>query len=315
MDSFGVPSNDAQSCGSHDMYMNFMDYVDDTEMVMFTNDQINRALSLFSDANAYRKDFIYKTHSNRTYINRISFKIMDTSQQSNPCGIYDEWKSLNLNMNSNSKKYVYMCLHKTNDQRFNPITNYVFVSNQNECSNYGLNYIYSTVNINVNNPNEIHICYETFNFNNNNNNDILYNNNEYSLKVITDIDFIENSNKDVYYKTHQNYNIIDYNINPNGNNIISSYKEEFISFIKDENFEMETVVVNTNIDAIPAKYNSDAKYNEVWNEAALKSFIIIILVVITCVFGVILCNKKSNKNNENNLHEYRHYGTIIDVKS
>lgn len=45
---FGCPSHPQASCGSQDLFMNFMDYVDDSCMIMFTGGQKLRMLSALS---------------------------------------------------------------------------------------------------------------------------------------------------------------------------------------------------------------------------------------------------------------------------
>ncbi len=50
----GKPSHPQSSCGSNDMFMNFMDYVDDDSMCMFTTGQRNKMRSLFNKGGARR---------------------------------------------------------------------------------------------------------------------------------------------------------------------------------------------------------------------------------------------------------------------
>lgn len=50
----GTPVHPMSSCGSKDMFMNFMDYVDDTAMYMFTIGQKQRIRKLFNDGEVRR---------------------------------------------------------------------------------------------------------------------------------------------------------------------------------------------------------------------------------------------------------------------
>lgn len=54
---YGCPAYPSVSCGSSDMFMNFMDYVDDNCMVMFSQGQRERMLALFEPGGA-RESFV-----------------------------------------------------------------------------------------------------------------------------------------------------------------------------------------------------------------------------------------------------------------
>ncbi len=50
---YGRPTHPQTSCGSHDMFMNYMDYVDDSAKFMFSKDQVTRArAALFTQRSA-----------------------------------------------------------------------------------------------------------------------------------------------------------------------------------------------------------------------------------------------------------------------
>jgi hypothetical protein len=57
---FGCPDHPAVSCGTADMFMNFMDYVDDRCMLMFTEGQIARMLTSIE---LYRYELLQKSES------------------------------------------------------------------------------------------------------------------------------------------------------------------------------------------------------------------------------------------------------------
>lgn len=54
----GTPAHPMPSCGSNDMFMNFMDYVDDKVMCLFTNGQKERIYRLFKKNGARRELYL-----------------------------------------------------------------------------------------------------------------------------------------------------------------------------------------------------------------------------------------------------------------
>ncbi len=56
--NYGCPSHPSSSCLSNDMFMNYMDYVDDACMNMFTQGQEDRMRAVFFGTNAPRASFI-----------------------------------------------------------------------------------------------------------------------------------------------------------------------------------------------------------------------------------------------------------------
>ncbi len=58
----GHPTHPQESCGSHDMFMNFMDYVADDAMYMFTTGQKERMHALFQPGGLRRQLFLNSSH-------------------------------------------------------------------------------------------------------------------------------------------------------------------------------------------------------------------------------------------------------------
>ena len=59
--NYGCPSNPKASCSSNDMHMNYMDYVDDVCMFMFSQGQEDRMRATFFGTNAPRASFVAGT--------------------------------------------------------------------------------------------------------------------------------------------------------------------------------------------------------------------------------------------------------------
>ncbi len=137
--------------------MNYMDYVEDNCMVMFTQLQHERAEQSiqqysqgFSPANVLR--------SNVEYINWLYFTRWETEQDDdkkcygNHVLFYDN----NINENIGSDIYIYGCIEKTDYMSVQHITDIYFIFNEEICND---GYVRATQDLNEGNDGSIYLCY------------------------------------------------------------------------------------------------------------------------------------------------------------
>eukprot|EP01084_Bolivina_argentea_P226007 381829_1 len=112
-----INDTSASSCGTHDMFMNFMDY--STCRNMFTKGQVSRGLDLFLPGGARERLIDY--HFNPTNTQFVDYFYFI---QHKKCSIDDKLIDLNFNMGAKSDEYkFYLCIHYTNNPYVDVITN------------------------------------------------------------------------------------------------------------------------------------------------------------------------------------------------
>ena len=126
------------------MYMNYMDYVEDSCMVMFTELQKQRA---FASINQYRGGFSpasqstpspigYKT-ADTEYINWVYFQKFEGDEEpSDDEKCYDSYTLYyndDLNENSDSNIHIYGCMQKTKYMNVGHLTDIYFIGDNEEC--------------------------------------------------------------------------------------------------------------------------------------------------------------------------------------
>eukprot|EP01084_Bolivina_argentea_P273349 465599_1 len=135
--NFGCPAGTkrcSQNTYSQDMYMNFMDYVEDDCMVMFTQLQKERA---YASIDQYRGGFSPANVRRSTveYINWLYFTRFEEEQlNENKCyGDHILFYDNNINENSDSNVYIYGCIQKTDFMSVSHITDIYFIFNEEKC--------------------------------------------------------------------------------------------------------------------------------------------------------------------------------------
>eukprot|EP00487_Bulimina_marginata_P009031 TRINITY_DN3364_c0_g1_i1.p1 TRINITY_DN3364_c0_g1~~TRINITY_DN3364_c0_g1_i1.p1 ORF type:complete len:134 (-),score=6.87 TRINITY_DN3364_c0_g1_i1:141-542(-) len=119
------------------MYMNYMDYVDDRCMVMFSQLQLVRA---DDSIQRYRGGFrsSAQRHSSAQFVNWLYFRTFSEEQTENKdaiCYGKDElFYDNNINEDSASNLYIYGCLTRTDVMTIGHITDIKFITGeQTEC--------------------------------------------------------------------------------------------------------------------------------------------------------------------------------------
>jgi len=168
--NFGCPAG-VKRCSANpytqDMYMNYMDYVEDACMVMFTELQKQRA---FASINTWRGGFSptsqstpspigYKT-ADTEYINWVYFQKFEGDEPSDEEKCYDAYTLYyndDLNENSDSNIHIYGCMQKTKYMNVGHLTDIYFIGDNEECKEGD-----RKDNQNLNEGNEgdaIYLCY------------------------------------------------------------------------------------------------------------------------------------------------------------
>lgn len=86
---YGAPIHPQESCNSIDMFMNYMDYVDDEVMVMFSEGQTDR---MHFTLNYYRPELQYSNGCGTPILNAVAVLVHNSSDGANDASI-----SLNIN--------------------------------------------------------------------------------------------------------------------------------------------------------------------------------------------------------------------------
>lgn len=86
---YGVPVHPQESCGSVDMFMNYMDYVDDEVMVMFSEGQVAK---MHLALNFYRDELQYSNGCGTPILHAVPELVHNSSEGANDASI-----SLNIN--------------------------------------------------------------------------------------------------------------------------------------------------------------------------------------------------------------------------
>eukprot|EP00486_Rosalina_sp_Unknown_P012688 CAMPEP_0201594468 /NCGR_PEP_ID=MMETSP0190_2-20130828/191774_1 /ASSEMBLY_ACC=CAM_ASM_000263 /TAXON_ID=37353 /ORGANISM="Rosalina sp." /LENGTH=624 /DNA_ID=CAMNT_0048054093 /DNA_START=66 /DNA_END=1941 /DNA_ORIENTATION=+ len=168
--NFGCPSG-VKRCSANpytqDMYMNYMDYVEDACMVMFTQLQKARAdasiqqyrggFTPTSATTTGPSDIGYKT-AEVEYINWVYFKKFEGDEPSDDEKCYDAFTLYyddDLNEGSDSNIHIYGCMQKTKYMNVGHITDIYFTDN--ECAEGDKR---DNQNLNEGNEgDEIYLCY------------------------------------------------------------------------------------------------------------------------------------------------------------
>lgn len=161
--NFGCPSGVkrcSQNPYSQDMWMNYMDYVYDECMVMFTQLQKARA---WESINRYRGGFSSNMiQSQQEYVNWLYF--MRFEQDSEPSddekcyGQHTLFYENNINQDSASNVYIYGCLTKSQTMSVWHMTDITFITDgADECED---GYVRASQDLNEGNDNPIYLCYK-----------------------------------------------------------------------------------------------------------------------------------------------------------
>eukprot|EP01084_Bolivina_argentea_P314006 543852_1 len=119
----GCPNPGISSCGSNDMYMNFMDYTEDNCVNMFTVGQVDRSDDLFL-AGGYRQTMVDYYHNPTDYTFVSYFYFVYESAQ---CDVGHTRRGLDTNDGAPGDA-VYLCIAYSNNPHMDVITDVSVVS-------------------------------------------------------------------------------------------------------------------------------------------------------------------------------------------
>eukprot|EP01084_Bolivina_argentea_P025066 46643_1 len=209
----------AKSCGSYDMYNNFMDYSDCVDLkYMFTQGQVDRGRFFFENEKGFRHSFVeYKSRIVTKFINSIYFIVENDllMDKINPCHSGDVFIEQNINEGVDNKlnKKIYMCATYTMNPKVDMITELKFTNKPFAYGNLdcgGNGWERSDINLNYdryskNRGDEIYLCYKKEKYD------------RYSKTAITNVNILVTNleHKSERLKSTQNWNIIPQNLNEN----------------------------------------------------------------------------------------------------
>jgi hypothetical protein len=161
--NFGCPAGTkrcSQNPYTQDMWMNYMDYVYDECMVMFTELQSARA---WASINQYRQGFLSNMiESKQEYVNWLYFmRFEQDTEPSDEEKCYGEhvlFYENSLNEDSESNVYIYGCLTKSHTMSVWHMTDIAFIADGKEECDEG--YVRASQDLNEGNNDPIYLCYK-----------------------------------------------------------------------------------------------------------------------------------------------------------
>eukprot|EP01084_Bolivina_argentea_P025067 46645_1 len=204
---------EAISCGTADMYNNYMDYSEcDDLKYIFTQGQVERGRFFFEDEKQFRHSFMdYRNDIVTKFINSIYF-INETDSvtvNKNPCHSGDVWIKQNINIGNEDSK-IYMCATYTMNPYVDIITELKFTNKPFSLDSLncgGSEWKRSDVNLNYGNSGEpIFLCYKKHKYD-------PYD----TIKPITNINILVTNMEYSHnkLKSSQNWDVINQNVNEN----------------------------------------------------------------------------------------------------
>ena len=143
------------------MYCNYMDYVNDACMVMFSRGQYDRAwASIFQFRQGFNPSSIVT--ADVEYINWLYFIEFDHEIEKNEDKCYSGYKLFydnNLNENSNSNKYIYGCTQSTKSTNVRHISDIQFIYGKDSECPQGWEQASQNLNAGNDENNPIYMCY------------------------------------------------------------------------------------------------------------------------------------------------------------
>jgi len=187
---------------SQDMAMNFMDYVEDSCMVMWTQLQNARAQASIEE---YRGGFMNSKVSNQWFVNWLYFTKFEGTPDDDAKCIGDDqvFYEGDINGGSDSGISIYGCLTKTNQMSVDHITD-IYISDQMECDD---GYIRSSQDLNEGNGGDIYVCYKKERFVDGS-----------ESEAVLDVTFVNEQDGAILEATEQ-WTVSAMNVNPNGSRL------------------------------------------------------------------------------------------------
>eukprot|EP01083_Nonionella_stella_P088095 245345_1 len=147
------PAEATESCGTHDMFMNYMDYT--TCKTMFTEGQVERGLDLFTPGGARERMVDY--YENPTNIEYIDYFYWIQQNEEPSCNVGHVLIDLDLNEGTSSEYKFYLCVSHSNNPYTDIITDIVITSES--CPSTAYEKV--DTNLNYGTPgDEIYVCYK-----------------------------------------------------------------------------------------------------------------------------------------------------------
>eukprot|EP01084_Bolivina_argentea_P027001 50187_1 len=154
-------TSEARSCGSNDIFMNYMDYVDDYCYSMFTEGQLLRSMSLFDPyfgARRWLVDYQRYGDMDKRFVNHIYFRVLqanDDTTLNDACAALDTLINLDLS-DDDDTSYIFACFSTTNNYFVDGIIDIILCQQANDEYDYFLN-------VNLQNDdtstNAVNLCY------------------------------------------------------------------------------------------------------------------------------------------------------------
>merc|ERR1712176_667406 len=169
---YGCPAyntDQTTSCGSNDMFMDFMDYVDDACFSLFTKGQLERSLALLDHIDGERKELThYKQYNNERFVNHFYFRVLDNNDPTSKiCADTDLLLDYTINSELINGQNIYSCLSTTDNQNVDVIIDLQPTYSIDIVKEDGYNYCMETNLGTENDP--MFICYKKGSFNDINN--------------------------------------------------------------------------------------------------------------------------------------------------
>merc|ERR1712176_28594 len=165
---YGCPAyntDQTTSCGSNDMFMDFMDYVDDACFSLFTKGQLERSLALLDHIDGERKELThYKQYNNQRFINHFYFRVLDNNDPiSKICADTDLLLDYTISSELIDGQNIYSCLSTTDNQNVDVIIDLQPTYSLDIAKEGGYDYCMETNLGTENDP--MFICYKKGSFN------------------------------------------------------------------------------------------------------------------------------------------------------